>query len=93
MNNTENVIRKVQFDFDNEALGVLQANEEWKQHREKSEDVRKELKSKLKKIDPKLERELMQLEDLYTSLECIELEIYFSKGFKEGVKFILSCLG
>ena len=54
--------------------------------------LQKELESKLEKIDPKLKSELRKLEDLYTSLECVELEIYFAKGFKEGVKFLKDCL-
>lgn len=92
MNNTMNIIRKVQFDFDNEALEVLKANEEWSEYQRNKEALRKELESKLEKIDPKLRSELRQLEDLYTSLECVELEIYFAKGFKEGVKFLKDCL-
>ena len=89
---TVNIIRKVQFDFDNEALEVLKANEEWSEYQRNKETLQKELESKLGKIDPKLRSELRQLEDLYTSLECVELEIYFAKGFKEGVKFLKDCL-
>ncbi len=89
---TVNIIRKVQFDFDNEALEVLKANEEWSEYQRNKETLQKELESKLEKIDPKLRSELRQLEDLYTSLECVELEIYFAKGFKEGVKFLKDCL-
>lgn len=92
MNNTMNIIRKVQFDFDNEALEVLKANEEWSEYQRNKEALQKELESKLEKIDPKLKSELRKLEDLYTSLECVELEIYFAKGFKEGVKFLKDCL-
>lgn len=92
MNNTLNIIRKVQFDFDNEALGILEANEEWSEYQKNKETLQKELESKLEKIDPKLKSELRKLEDLYTSLECVELEIYFAKGFKEGVKFLKDCL-
>lgn len=92
MNNTLNIIRKVQFDFDNEALGILKANEEWSEYQKNKEALQKELESKLEKIDPKLKSELRKLEDLYTSLECVELEIYFAKGFKEGVKFLKDCL-
>lgn len=92
MNNTLNIIRKVQFDFDNEALGILEANEEWSEYQKNKEALQKELESKLEKIDPKLKSELRKLEDLYTSLECVELEIYFAKGFKEGVKFLKDCL-
>lgn len=92
MNNTLNIIRKVQFDFDNEALGILKANEEWSEYQKNKETLQKELESKLEKIDPKLKSELRKLEDLYTSLECVELEIYFAKGFKEGVKFLKECL-
>ena len=92
MNNTMNIIRKVQFDFDNEALEVLKANEEWSEYQRNKEALQKELESKLEKIDPKLRSELRQLEDLYTSLGCVELEIYFAKGFKEGVKFLKDCL-
>lgn len=89
---TVNIIRKVQFDFDNEALEVLKANEEWSEYQRNKETLQKELESKLEKINPKLRSELRQLEDLYTSLECVELEIYFAKGFKEGVKFLKDCL-
>lgn len=89
---TVNIIRKVQFDFDNEALEVLKANEEWSEYQRNKGTLQKELESKLEKIDPKLRSELRQLEDLYTSLECVELEIYFAKGFKEGVKFLKDCL-
>lgn len=89
---TVNIIRKVQFDFDNEALEVLKANEEWSEYQRNKETLQKELESKLEKIDPKLRSELRQLEALYTSLECVELEIYFAKGFKEGVKFLKDCL-
>lgn len=89
---TVNIIRKVQFDFDNEVLEVLKANEEWSEYQRNKETLQKELESKLEKIDPKLRSELRQLEDLYTSLECVELEIYFAKGFKEGVKFLKDCL-
>ena len=89
---TVNIIRKVQFDFENEALEVLKANEEWSEYQRNKETLQKELESKLEKIDPKLRSELRQLEDLYTSLECVELEIYFAKGFKEGVKFLKDCL-
>ena len=92
MNNTMNIIRKVQFDFDNEALEVLKANEEWSEYQRNKEALQKELESKLEKIDPKLKSELRQLEDLYTSLGCVELEIYFDKGFKEGVRFLKDCL-
>lgn len=92
MNNTMNIIRKVQFDFDNEALEVLKANEEWSEYQKNKEILQKELENKLEKIDPKLKSELRKLEDLYTSLECVELEIYFAKGFKEGVKFLKDCL-
>lgn len=92
MNNTLNIIRKVQFDFDNEALGILEANEEWSEYQKNKEALQKELESKLEKIDPKLKSELRELEDLYTSLEYVELEIYFAKGFKEGVKFLKDCL-
>jgi hypothetical protein len=92
MNNTMNIIRKVQFDFDNEALEVLKANEEWSEYQRNKEALQKELESKLEKIHPKLRSELRKLEDLYTSLECVELEIYFAKGFKEGVKFLKDCL-
>lgn len=92
MHNTLNIIRKVQFDFDNEALGILEANEEWSEYQKNKEALQKELESKLEKIDPKLKSELRKLEDLYTSLECVELEIYFAKGFKEGVKFLKDCL-
>ena len=80
MNNTVDIIRKVQYDFDNEALGILKANEEWSEYQKNKETLRKELESKLEKIDPKLKSELRKLEDLYTSLECVELEIYFAKG-------------
>ena len=92
MNNTMNIIRKVQFDFDDEALEVLKANEEWSEYQRNKEALQKELESKLEKIHPKLRSELRKLEDLYTSLECVELEIYFAKGFKEGVKFLKDCL-
>lgn len=92
MNNTMNIIRKVQFDFDNEALEVLKANEEWSEYQRNKETLQKELESKLEKIDPKLKSELRELIDLYTSVECVELEIYFAKGFKEGVRFLKDCL-
>ena len=92
MNNTMNIIRKVQFDFDNEALEVLKANEEWSEYQRNKEALQKELESKLEKIDPKLKSELRELIDLYTSVECVELEIYFAKGFKEGVRFLVNCL-
>ncbi len=92
MNNTMNIIRKVQFDFDNEALEVLKANEEWSEYQRNKEALQKELESKLEKIDPKLKSELRELIDLYTSVECVELEIYFAKGFKEGVRFLKDCL-
>ena len=92
MNNTMNIIRKVQFDFDNEALEVLKANEEWSEYQRNKEAIQKELESKLEKIDPKLKSELRELIDLYTSVECVELEIYFAKGFKEGVRFLKDCL-
>ncbi len=92
MNNTVDIIRKVQYDFDNEALGILKANEEWSEYQKNKEILQKELENKLEKIDPKLKSELRKLEDLYTSLECVELEIYFAKGFKEGVKFLKDCL-
>ena len=39
--------------------------------------AQKELESKLEKIDPKLKDELRNLIDLYTSVECVELEVYF----------------
>ena len=87
-----NIIRKVQFDFDNEALEVLKANEEWSEYQRNKEALQKELESKLEKIDPKLKSELRELIDLYTSVECVELEIYFAKGFKEGVRFLKDCL-
>lgn len=87
------VIRKVQYDFDRyEATKVLDANKEWNEYEEKKNAAQKELESKLEKIDPKLKSELRQLEDLYTSLGCVELEIYFAKGFKEGVRFLKDCL-
>ena len=86
------IIRKVQFDFDNEALEVLKANEEWSEYQRNKEALQKELESKLEKIDPKLKSELRELIDLYTSVECVELEIYFAKGFKEGVRFLKDCL-
>lgn len=92
MNNTMNIIRKVQFDFDNEALEVLKANEEWSEYQRNKEALQKELESKLEKIDPKLKSKLRELIDLYTSVECVELEIYFAKGFKEGVRFLKDCL-
>lgn len=93
MNNTLNIIRKVQYDFDRyEATKVLDENEEWSEYQKNKETLQKELESKLEKIDPKLKSELRKLEDLYTSLECVELEIYFAKGFKEGVKFLKDCL-
>lgn len=92
MNNTMNIIRKVQYDFDNEALGILKANEEWSEYQKNKEILQKELESKLEKIDPKLKSELRELIDLYTSVECVELEIYFAKGFKEGVRFLKDCL-
>lgn len=92
MNNTVDIIRKVQYDFDDEALGILKANEEWSEYQKNKEILQKELENKLEKIDPKLKSELRKLEDLYTSLECVELEIYFNKGFKEGVKFLKDCL-
>lgn len=92
MNNTVDIIRKVQFDFDNEALEVLKANEEWSEYQRNKEALQKELESKLEKIDPKLKSELRELIDLYTSVECVELEIYFAKGFKEGVRFLKDCL-
>lgn len=93
MNNTLNIIRKVQYDFDRyEATKVLDENEEWSEYQKNKEALQKELESKLEKIDPKLKSELRKLEDLYTSLECVELEIYFAKGFKEGVKFLKDCL-
>lgn len=87
------VIRKVQYDFDRyEATKVLDANKEWNEYEEKKNAAQKELESKLEKIDPKLKDELRNLIDLYTSVECVELEIYFAKGFKEGVKFLKDCL-
>lgn len=92
MNNTMNIIRKVQFDFDNEALEVLKANEEWSEYQRNKEALQKELESKLEKIDPKLKDELRNLIDLYTSVECVELEVYFEKAFKEGVRFLVNCL-
>lgn len=92
MNNTVDIIRKVQYDFDNEALAVLKANEEWSEYQRNKEALQKELESKLEKIDPKLKSELRELIDLYTSVECVELEIYFAKGFKEGVRFLKDCL-
>ena len=93
MNNTVDIIRKVQYDFDRyEATKVLDANKEWNEYEEKKNAAQKELENKLEKIDPKLKDELRKLEDLYTSLECVELEIYFNKGFKEGVKFLKDCL-
>lgn len=92
MAKTMNIIRKVQFDFDNEALEVLKANEEWSEYQRNKEALQKELESKLEKIDPKLKSELRELIDLYTSVECVELEIYFAKGFKEGVRFLKDCL-
>ncbi len=92
MNNTVDIIRKVQYDFDNEALEVLKANEEWSEYQRNKEALQKELESKLEKIDPKLKSELRELIDLYTSVECVELEIYFAKGFKEGVRFLKDCL-
>ena len=61
MNNTMNIIRKVQFDFDNEALEVLKANEEWSEYQRNKEALQKELESKLEKIDPKLKSELREL--------------------------------
>ena len=60
--------------------------------RRNKEALQKELESKLEKIDPKLKSELRELIDLYTSVECVELEIYFAKGFKEGVRFLKDCL-
>lgn len=92
MNNTVDIIRKVQYDFDNEALGILKANEEWSEYQRNKEALQKELESKLEKIDPKLKSELRELIDLYTSVECVELKIYFAKGFKEGVRFLKDCL-
>lgn len=87
------VIRKVQYDFDRyEATKVLDANKEWNEYEEKKNAAQKELESKLEKIDPKLKSELRELIDLYTSVECVELEIYFAKGFKEGVRFLKDCL-
>lgn len=87
------VIRKVQYDFDRyEATKVLDANKEWNEYEEKKNAAQKELESKLEKIDPKLKDELRNLIDLYTSVECVELEIYFAKGFKEGVRFLKDCL-
>ena len=87
------VIRKVQYDFDRyEATKVLDANKEWNEYEEKKNAAQKELESKLEKIDPKLKSELREIIDLYTSVECVELEIYFAKGFKEGVRFLKDCL-
>ena len=84
MNNTVDIIRKVQYDFDNEALGILKANEEWSEYQKNKETLQKELESKLEKIDPKLKSELRKLEDLYTSLDLFFL-IYFLVLF---VKFL-----
>ena len=92
MNNTVDIIRKVQYDFDNEALGILKANEEWSEYQKNKEILQKELENKLEKIDPKLKDELRNLIDLYTSVECVELEVYFEKAFKEGVRFLVNCL-
>ncbi len=87
------VIRKVQYDFDRyEATKVLDANKEWNEYEEKKNAAQKELESKLEKIDPKLKDELRNLIDLYTSVECVELEVYFEKAFKEGVRFLVNCL-
>ena len=92
-NNTENIIKEIMYDFEEEILpGLLNANEKWRKLEEKRTTLEKELNSKLEKIDPKLKNELRKLEDLYTILECIELEICFVKGFKEGVKFLKDCL-
>lgn len=93
MDNTENIIKEIMYDFEEDVLpGLLKANEKWRKLEEKRIALEKEIKSKLEKIDPKLKSELIKLEDLYTSLECVELEICFVKGFKEGVKFLKDCL-
>ena len=43
-------------------------------------------------VNPKLKDELRNLIDLYTSVECVELEVYFEKAFKEGIRFLVNCL-
>lgn len=88
----EKLIKELTDDLRNITIEVLKTNEEWSEYQRNKETLQKELESKLEKIDPKLRSELRQLEDLYTSLECVELEIYFAKGFKEGVKFLKDCL-
>ena len=40
-----NIIRKVQFDFEDEALEVLKANEEWSEYQRNKEALQKELNS------------------------------------------------
>lgn len=88
-----NVIKKIMYDFDmHEAVEVLESNKEWSKYEEKKNAAQKELENKLEKIDPELKNELKKLVDHYTNVECVELEVYFERAFKEGVRFLANCL-
>lgn len=91
------ILQEIYFMWDEKfALIKLNNDKDYKKRNENLENLRKEFFKKIDNVIDAKDREEFKnafndIADAELSVSEVENNIYFVEGFKEGVKFLLSC--